>query len=111
MLALIILAVWLVWLGVRWWLRRNDPRGLALLTGEEEVAASAPPTILAPPAPRPGFQAVPPAVGALQPRTQAAYGRIPGYDRRRIERRRFADRRAAARPTGDRRAGYDRRSA
>jgi hypothetical protein len=93
MLAIFVLVLWIAWLVARTWLRRNDPDGLALITGETEVAQPAPqvaartatqPTYTTP---RPAV-AAPPAVGALTPRSPAAYGSIPAYDRRMGERRR-----------------------
>lgn len=116
MLVIFILLLWLGWLGVRAWLRRNDPEGLALLIGEEEARALHPaghlrPEVLQRTAAMTPAAAAPPAVGALTPRTQAGYGQIPAYNRRFGDRRRFAERRSAPRNQGDRRAGYDRRSA
>lgn len=92
MLAIFVLLLWIAWLVARTWLRRNDPDGLALITGEPEVAQTTPQvaTRSAQTAyftPRPTV-AAPPAVGALTPRSPAAYGSIPVYDRRMGERRR-----------------------
>lgn len=53
--------------------------------------------------------AAPPAAGALQPRTAAGYGTIPGYDRRRGDRRGYSH--GTQTPSQERRTGRDRRSA
>ncbi len=91
MLAIFVLALWIAWLVARTWLRRNDPDGLALITGETEAAETAPQattrTASAYTSSRPAV-AAPPAVGALTPRSPSAYGSIPAYDRRMGERRR-----------------------
>jgi hypothetical protein len=100
MLAIFVLVLWIAWLAARTWLRRNDPDGLALITGEP-TTESAPVQSIQPrrPAGRP-VVAAPPAVGALTPRSPAAYGDIPAYDRRMGDRRRT---RYALEPGSDRR--------
>ncbi len=112
MFAIFIILIWLGWLGVRAYLRRKDPDGLALLTGEPvEVTSSGRIRYReAPLAPQAPVEALPPAVGALKPRSAEGYAIIPGYDRRAADRRRFAERRTAAQVTVERRRG-DRRSA
>jgi hypothetical protein len=104
MFVFLIIFVWLAWLGVRAWLRRSDPEGFALLTGEAPEA----PVTRAPVSAQVRPQGAPPAVGALVPRNAATYGQIPAYDRRRASRRRLA---AAIPASADRRLTYDRRSA
>jgi hypothetical protein len=100
MLAIFVIVLWIAWLAARTWLRRNDPDGLALITGEptaEPVSAQSAqprPLVVRP------VVAAPPAVGALTPRSPAAYGEIPAYDRRMGDRRRA---RLVLQPGSDRR--------